>query len=85
VASPVRRRAARARRVRVSIAGHESETQSGLKLYVQTDWDRLRQQFDTSLERMNDVRLSIEARSKYLQELRRIRSELDELEHAYGF
>jgi hypothetical protein len=62
-----------------------SETQSGIKLYVQTDWERLRQQFDTSVERMNDVRLSIEARSKYLKELRRIRFELDQLEEAQGF
>jgi hypothetical protein len=86
VASPVRRRSmAAARRIRALAEGSESETQSGLKLYVQTDWARLRQQFDTSLERMNDVRLSIEARSKYLKELRRIRLELDQLEQAQGF
>ncbi len=85
-ASPVRRRrAAPARRIRAIAEETVSETQSGLKLYVQTDWDRLRQQFDISLERLNDVRLSIEARSKYLQELRRIRSELDQLEQAQGF
>jgi hypothetical protein len=84
--SPIRRprRTVPERRVRSFTDQGGSESQSGLKLYVQTDWHRLRQQFETAIERMNDVRLSIEARAKYLVELRRIRSELAELEGTQG-
>jgi RNA polymerase-binding transcription factor DksA len=52
---------------------------------MESEHTRLRQQLDNAVERMNDSRLSLAARWKYLHELRRIRGELDRLEQeGYG-